>query len=231
MLFYFLCGNWPPVGEPVAFLRGKTNTGMKNTVRVALDFATYKVDQLNSFAILVIVCLKSNPLFPTLPVQITDLTTLQMAYQSAMSAATVGGPKDTSARVEARDPLLMALRQTAAYIQSLGLTESQVLTSGFDVVVWNNSTITLTAPVVSSLDNSVSTQLEVHFKAVNGAKAYQVQYSTGTADMGGYGHLAEHEGRHPPEPHAGNGLYLAHPRHRRSMKYGPWGISSSMMSM
>jgi hypothetical protein len=69
---------------------------MKKNVRVALSFATLPKDQLNSFAILAIVCLKNNPLFPNLPIAIAALTALQTAYQNAMSAAAVGGPKDTA---------------------------------------------------------------------------------------------------------------------------------------
>jgi hypothetical protein len=153
---------------------------MKKNVRVALSFATLPKDQLNSFAILAIVCLKTNPLFPNLPITIAALTTLQTAYQNAMSAAAVGGPKDTALQSESADALIAALRQIAAYIQSLGLTESQVLTSGFDVIVWSKTKITLLAPVVSGLDNSISTQLQVWLTAVTGAKAYQVQSCVGT---------------------------------------------------
>jgi hypothetical protein len=97
---------------------------MKKSVRVGLSFATLPKDQFNSFAILAIVCLKNNPLFPNLPVTIIALTALQAAYQDAMNAAAVGGIKDTAAMLEARDALVMALRQIAAYIQSLNLTES-----------------------------------------------------------------------------------------------------------
>ena len=76
--------------------------------------------------------------------------------------------------------MVAALRQIAAYIQSLNLTESQVLTLGFDVVVWSKTPITLVAPLVSGLDNSQTTRLGVYLQAVNGAKAYHVQYCTGT---------------------------------------------------
>jgi len=154
---------------------------MKRTVRVGLGFVSLPKDQLNSFAILAIVCLKNNLLFPNLPIAIAALTALQAAYQNAMNAAAVGGEKDTSALAEARDALVMALRQIAAYIQSLNLTESQVLTSGFDVIVWTKTKITLVAPAGISLDNTITTKLGVYFQAVNGAKAYHVQFS---ADSG-----------------------------------------------
>jgi hypothetical protein len=152
---------------------------MKKIVRVGLSFATLPKAELNSFAVLVIACLKNNALFPNLPVSIAALTALQVAYQDAMNAAAIGGSVDTAALAEARDALVAALRQNAAYIQSLGLTESQVLTSGYDVVVWSKTPITLVAVTILGLDNSLTTQLDVNVAALAGAKAYHVQYSTG----------------------------------------------------
>ncbi|HUZ07068.1 MAG TPA: fibronectin type III domain-containing protein [Candidatus Paceibacterota bacterium] len=154
----------------------------RSVVRVSLSFATLPKDQLNSFAILVIVCLtKSSTLFPNLPITIAALTLLQTAYGAAITAAAVGGNKETADLAEARGNLVAALRQIASYIQSIpGITESQVLTSGFDVVVWSKNKITLVAPDGISLDNSISAQLGVYLQAVSGAKAYHVQYCTGT---------------------------------------------------
>jgi hypothetical protein len=49
---------------------------MKKITRVALNFATYTNTQVNNFAILAIVCLKNNALFPNLPVATATLTAL-----------------------------------------------------------------------------------------------------------------------------------------------------------
>ncbi len=162
---------------PSSYFGGKRKNGMKRSVRVGLGFVNLPKGDFNNFAILCIVCLKNNLLFPNLPVTIIALTALQAAYQDAMNTAHMGGPKDTSAMLEARDNLCLALRQIAAYIQSLNLTESQVLTSGYDVIVWSKTKITLVAPTGIVLDNSISGQLGVSFPAVNGAKAYHVQFS------------------------------------------------------
>jgi hypothetical protein len=153
----------------------------KSVIRIALYFATYQNQQLNSFAILVIACLKTNALFPNLPVTIAALSALQLAYQNAMVAASHGGTINTAAKLEAADPLIAALRQCAAYVQSLAptLTLSQVLTSGFDVVNTRSAPQPLTQPVFT-LDNSVAGQLTVNLEAVNYAKAYQVQSCIGT---------------------------------------------------
>jgi len=154
---------------------------MKKNIRVALSFATYSDNDLNSFAILVIVCLKNNALFPNLPVAIAALTTLQTAFQNAITAAAQGGVPLTAAKNEAGEALTSALRQTAAYVQSLAptLTLSQVLSSGFDVANSGGTPGPLPQPVFT-LDNSTTTQLAVSLTAVSGAKAYQVQFSTGT---------------------------------------------------
>lgn len=154
---------------------------MKKVIRVALSFATLPNNDLNSFVILVIACLKNNPLFPDLPLKTSDLTALLTTYQTAMSAAAVGGPKDTAALSEARDALVSALRQIAAYIQSLGLDSvSSVLSSGFDVVIPKHTQTPLSRPVLTSLDNSMTTQLQLSMQAVTNAKAYQVQFQNGT---------------------------------------------------
>jgi len=163
-------------------LRGKLICKMKKSIiRVSLSFATAKDDELNGFAILVIACLKTNPLFPNLPVIITALTALQVAFQNSITAAAQGGKMATALKLEARDNLVGALRQTAAYVQSIGLTNvSQVLSSGFDLVSTNRSQVPLEQPVIT-LDNSTTLQLAVQFAAVQYAKAYQLQFSTGTA--------------------------------------------------
>ena len=153
---------------------------MKRNIRVALNFATFPAKDVNSLAILVIVCLKNNLLFASLPVALTVLQSLQTALQDAITASAQGGTVNTALKNEAQDAMISALRQTAAYIQSLAptLTLSQVLTSGFDVVNPNTTPMPLEQPVFT-LDNSTTAQLAVYLQAVTNAKAYQVQFSTG----------------------------------------------------
>ena len=153
----------------------------RKIVKVSLSFASFNNDQFNSFVILLLVCLKTNPLVPNLPVKYADLAALVDAYQQAMAAAAIGGPKDTAALNEARDALTAALRQIAGYIQSLGLTnESDILSSGFDIVVPGKHSPTPLSDPVISLDNSISARLGVLIGCVSNAKAYHVQYCIGT---------------------------------------------------
>jgi hypothetical protein len=177
-----LCFNWLAVWPCRLLLRGKEKIIMKRNIRVSLAFVSFNSDQFNSFVMLVLVCLKTNPLFPNLPVSLAVLGTMLTAYQNAMTAAAMGGPKDTAVLGETRDTLNGAMRQTAGYIQSLGLTnESDLLSSGFDIIVpGKHPSQPLTQPVFS-LDNSVSGKLGVFLEAVPHAKAYHVQFCTGTA--------------------------------------------------
>jgi hypothetical protein len=70
---------------------------MTRTIRVAVSFARFNKDHLNCFAMLALLCLRNNPLFPNPKVSLADLGALLTAYQDAMSAATLGGPKDSAA--------------------------------------------------------------------------------------------------------------------------------------
>ena len=76
----------------------------KSAIRVALSFATFNKDQLNSLLILLLVCLKTNPLFPNLPVKYADLQAMVTDYQTKLAAANVGGQIDTAALNESREP-------------------------------------------------------------------------------------------------------------------------------
>jgi hypothetical protein len=155
---------------------------MKKTNRIALYFATLPDNELNSFAILVIVCLKTNPLFPTLPIAITVLAALQTAFQDACTAALNGGQVEIAARKEARIPLVIGLRQIAGYIQTLAqtLTVSEILSSGYDLVSNNTAQSPLMQPLLTGLNNSMPGQLGVKLNPVANARAYQVQYCIGS---------------------------------------------------
>jgi hypothetical protein len=156
----------------------------KSAIRVALTFATLPKDQLNSMLILLLVCLKNNPLFPNLPIAYTALVALVTDYQTKLAASAVGGQVDTAAFQEARDAVVAALRQIAGYITSLGLTNaSDVLSSGFDIILPGKNPQQPLAQPVFALDNSAPGQLGVSLPAVPNAKAYHVQYAIGNGPM------------------------------------------------
>jgi hypothetical protein len=108
-----------------------------------------------------------------LPVKYADLQALVTTFQNCLAAAAIGGKMDTAALNEARDAVIMALRQIAGYIQSLGLlSESQVLSSGFDIIIPGKNPQQPLAQPVFALDNSVPGQLGINLQAVSNAKAY-----------------------------------------------------------
>ena len=180
-------------------------------------------------AILVIVCLKNNLLFPNLPVTLEAFTALQGAYQDALNAAAVGGHKDSAVLAEARDNLIAAMRQIAAYIQSLNLTEAQVLTSGFDVVVWSRTKITIIAPTITGLNNSMSAQLGVSLQALAGAKAYHVQYCAGAGPWVDAGIWSTTKGIVILNLTPGTVYGVRVQGIGGSTQYGPWSATLSLM--
>jgi hypothetical protein len=151
-----------------------------NILRVALYFAAYSDNNLNSFAALSVSCLTANPLTPNLPVTAPALGTLQVDFANSITAAQQGGRMETGKKNTARAALLSALRQNAAYVQSLALTNLEdIFSTGYDVTSTNKSQSPLTTPVFA-LDNSFPGQITVDLTAVVNAKSYQVQSSLGT---------------------------------------------------
>lgn len=151
-----------------------------NILKVALYFATYSDNNLNSFGALSVSCLTGNPLTPDLPVKPPALGTLQVNFANSITAQPQGGREATGKKNTARAALLSALRKNAAYVQSLGLTTVEdIFSTGYDVTSSNKTQSPLTTPVFA-LDNSFPGQITVDLSAVVNAKSYQVQYSIGT---------------------------------------------------
>jgi hypothetical protein len=204
---------------------------MKKIIRVSLSFATLPAEQKNDLAILVIVCLKNNPLFPNLPLTILALSALQTALQNAITAAAQGGVVLTTAKGEAADAMTSALRQTAAYVQSLAptLSLSQILSSGFDVVNTNTAQSPLTTPAFT-LDNSMTTQLAILLSAVPNAKAYQVQFSTGTGAWQEAGIYPNTKGIVLTNLTPGTTYNVRIRAIGGSTQYSPWSATMSLMA-
>jgi hypothetical protein len=203
----------------------------KSAIRVALNFATFTNDQLNSFLILLLVCLKNNPLFPDLPVAYAGLQALVTAYQAKLAASAVGGQIDTAAFSEARDAVIAALRQIAGYIQSLGLTsESDVLSSGFDIIIPGKNPQTPLVQPQFTLDNSVPGQLGISLQAVPHAKAYHVQYATGTGAMIDLGIFPNTRNLAIPNTIAGTTYSARIQAIGGSTNCSPWSTVISLMS-
>jgi len=203
----------------------------KNAIRVALNFATFTNDQFNSLLILLLVCLKNNPLFPNLPIAYTALAALVTDYQARLAAAKVGGKIDTAAFNEAHDAAIAALRQIAGYITSLGLTNaSDVLSSGFDIILpGKNPSVPLTQPQFT-LDNTVPGQLGIYLQAVPNAKAYHVQYCTGTGPWIDLGIFPNTKNLALPNTTAGTTYSARIEAIGGSTQYSAWSAVMTLMS-
>ena len=203
----------------------------KSAIRVALYFATFTNDQLNSFLILLLVCLKTNPLFPNLPVKYADLQALVTDYQAKLAASNVGGEIDTAAFQESREAVISALRQIAGYITSLGLTNaSDVLSSGFDIIIPGKNPQTPLAQPQFTLDNSMPGQLGILLSAVPYAKAYHVQYANGTGAMTDLGIFPNTRNLAIPNTVAGTMYSVRIQAIGGSTNYSPWSAVMSLMS-
>ena len=205
----------------------------KSLIRVALSFATFNDDQLNSAAVVLIACLKNNALFPDLPITIAAFTALQLAFQNAMAASAIGGVMDTATKNEARDALIIAMRQLAFYVQSVGLdSAAEVLSSGFDIISTSGNKVptTLDTPVLMGLDNSVSTQLQMRLQAVSYAKAYEVQFNSAGGTWQSAGIFPNTRGI-AIEPLTPGTVYSARVRAiGGATRYSDWSATVSLMS-
>jgi hypothetical protein len=203
----------------------------RSAIRVALYFATYTYDQLNSFLILLLVCLKTNPLFPDLPVKYADLQALVTDFQAKLAASKIGGHMDTAALIESRDAVIVALRQIVGYIQSLGLTsEADVLSSGFDIIIPGPNPSTPLVQPQFTLDNSVPGRLGINLSAVPNAKSYHVQYATGTGAMIDLGIFRNTRNLTVPNTVAGTTYSVRIQAIGGSTNYSPWSTVMSLMS-
>jgi len=201
-------------------------------IRISLGFAQFTREQLQSFAVLLLVCLKNNPLFPNLPVKYADLTVLVNAYQQAMAASAIGGPKETALLNEASDALIAALRQIAGYIQSLGLTnQSDALSSGFDIIIPGSNTQSPLATPVVGLDNSIPGLLTVNLGAVAYAKSYHVQYAVANGPMIDLGIFPNTQGIVIPNTTAGTNYSARAQAIGGSTQYSPWSAVATAMSL
>ena len=152
---------------------------MKRNYRVSYAFTGLSVKDVMAFTRAVIICLTNNPAFTSLPVKLTDLQTLLQALQDADDNMTVGGSPDlTALRDEAWEALLVALRKTAAYVQSVSVESLSMLrSSGFQEVSEPSAPAPLPAPAILKAANNGSTQVLLRLSPVDNANSYEIRVS------------------------------------------------------
>jgi hypothetical protein len=146
---------------------------------VSLSFATDSDSELDVFSSNNVICMTGNAAFPAPPVKPVDLGVLQVNFHKTVLNATNGGKQLTALKLEARNLLVAAMRQNAAYVQSLASQSlSMLLSSGYLQTSTNHSQSELDTPAISSIENGATCQLIAHVTPVANAHSYQVKAQT-----------------------------------------------------
>ena len=153
---------------------------MNINYKVSYNFVRLPDAAIPNFTDTVITALTGNTGFPTLPVTLTELGTLKSTYVTKLMAMAQGGTLATAEKNAAKAALLDALRQVAAYVQSVASQDlALLLSSGFENTNTNRAQSPLLKPEFLALDNSFNAKLIVRLKPVSNARAYEVQYKNG----------------------------------------------------
>jgi hypothetical protein len=147
---------------------------------VSLAFANDKDAELAEFAAGVYNGLNAHAAkFPTPPVGVPALQPLVAAFQNALATAAGGGVAATAAKNAAREQLVAALRQEAAYVQSVaGGDVPTILLSGFQAATSGHAPQQpLSKPSITQILNEASGQLALRVTSIVNAHAYEVQSS------------------------------------------------------
>jgi hypothetical protein len=141
----------------------------------------------------IIKCMAGNPSFSNPPVPLVppvttesvappdpnapvDMTTRMNALQTAINNAVDGGKVQTAARNAALEFVFEGMDANAFYVQTVARTNLPLLlASGYQAVSTNRGQSPLDAPAITSIDNHVATQLNVHLSPITNAQGYEVQ--------------------------------------------------------
>jgi hypothetical protein len=151
--------------------------------RISYAFVQLPNTAIADYTDTIIAALTGNAGFPALPVSLTTLGTQKTDYLAKLAATAQGGTLATAAKNVALEVLITSLRQIAAYVQSVASKDLTLLiSSGFQPVSTNRARSPLDTPLVLGMDNSVTTQFALRLQSVVNARAYEVQYKSGTGD-------------------------------------------------
>jgi hypothetical protein len=147
-------------------------------LRVQLGFSRAPDHSVEETAGAVIDGLYTCAAYPTPPVTKVALQAALTAFTSAIAAQQHGGTTATAEKDAKRETLVTMLRQLAAYVQQNCADDMPtLLASGFDAVTTNHAQHQLEKPVISRVENGVSTQLLVTVKPVATARCYEMRYA------------------------------------------------------
>lgn len=149
-----------------------------SSYRIYTAFTRGTDNDVNNLSLDVISGLTGNPAFIAPPVNPAALTTLQVAFNSAMTDARKGGGDRTRVKNTAKQALIDGLIKDAFYCQGEARYDlDALLSTGFDVVSKNRTSSPLDQPSIIAILNDVTGQLTVRGQGVVNGRVYKVQIS------------------------------------------------------
>jgi hypothetical protein len=183
---YLVGERWMSVWASKKSFRIKTqhNNNMQNQkLKVSLGYNKYSDAIVVEITNAIIADMTGNAAFPTPPVPIPEVTTLQATFSDDMAAAINGGTQLTAKKNQSRVALLNALDANALYVQTIARFDlPMLLSSGYQSTSTNRARTQLDTPGILGLENDLSAQLVVRLTPVINAYAYEVQVKTGSGD-------------------------------------------------
>lgn len=152
-------------------------------LKVSLGFARFTDVELDNFTQAVISRMTGNAAYPTPPITMANLQTARNDFTGKIAAAQSGSPVDTAAKNNARESLLVVLRQLAGYVQiNCNNDMAILLSSGFEATSTNRSQSPLDQPQGLVIKNGMSGQLVAGVDPVKNANMYEGRIKGPTGD-------------------------------------------------
>ena len=159
---------------------------MNKIIHVSLDFVKLSDSKLVEFADGIFTDMTGNASFASPPVALSVLQTATTALSDGVAAMVQGGKAATAAKNNARDALIVILRQLAGYVQeNHGNDMAKLLTSGFNATNPVHAPIVLAIPQIIDIINGNSGQLLVTVKRDDKVKGIELRFATVIAGVVG----------------------------------------------
>lgn len=148
-------------------------------LRVLLDFIQLSDSHLVIFTQRIIDHITGNAIYPTPPVTMVALATVNDTFRDSIVAASMGGIMATATKNTWRLDLEDKLRKTANYVQTNADNDMEkMLSSGFEPASTNRVSYPLPQPEVPTVKNGPSTQLVVSVNTIANARSYETRLKT-----------------------------------------------------
>ncbi len=147
-------------------------------IKAALNFSKALPEQILAQGYAVLKGLTGNPNFTTLPIDLALLKTTLDAFAVAIADAQDGGQKAITLRDRLGQDVILMLRGLAIYVElNCKADMNTFLSSGFQPRSGTRTPAQpLDQPMITSLDQGKSGELQASTKSVRGAKLYEFRW-------------------------------------------------------